>query len=235
MTIDSYEVVRLDESSWLIEDSFVRAFLFIGTKKALLVDTATGKGDIAALIKQLTNLPVILVNTHADEDHIGGNHGFTETYMHPSEFAYYSEKSKPHDAIARPLWEGENIDIGGRIFEVLLIPGHTPGSIALLDRANRILISGDSVSIRPIFVIGKGSSFEALHNSLRRLMEFSDSFDKIYPSHGPYPLGKEQIEKEIRCYELIKSEKLLGKAPPIPINAQMFMHDGAGFYLAENR
>lgn len=230
MKCDSYEVISIDASSWRIEDTMVRAFLFVGTERALLVDSTTGSGDLAAVVRTLTDLPVMLVNTHADEDHIGCNDQFPQAYLHPAEFAYYAEKRKPGSALPMPLQEGERIDLGGRSFEVILLPGHTYGSIALLDRANRILIAGDSISSRPVFIFGRMRSLEALQASLRRLKGWWDDFDTVYPSHGEFPIGKEQIDNELLCAEQLLRGELTPMEPPFPMPAKMFCSHNAGFY-----
>ena len=81
-----YEVIRINEHSWRIEENGVRMFLFVGTDKALLIDSGFGGGDLKAKVAKLTDLPIVLVNTHADGDHIRCNHQFDKAYMHPSEF-----------------------------------------------------------------------------------------------------------------------------------------------------
>ena len=40
---------------------------------------------------------------------------------------------------------GDEIDLGDRRFTVVDLPGHTPGSIGLIDHEERALISGDAV------------------------------------------------------------------------------------------
>lgn len=233
MKIDHYEVIQIDDAGWRIEDTIVRAFLFTGSEKALLVDSTTGSGDLAAVVGTLTSLPVMLVNTHADEDHIGCNHQFSQAYMHPSEFAYYAEMRRADAPPAHPLQDGERIDLGGRCFEVILIPGHTYGSIALLDRGSRILVAGDTVSSTPVFIFGRMRSLEALQVSLRRLKAMEDAFDTIYPSHGVFPVGKDQIENELQCAARLQRGELLPLEPPFPMPAKMFRSDGAGFYAFE--
>lgn len=230
MNLSGYEIIPIDENSWRIEDKIVRAFLFVGTERALLVDSTTGTGDLAAVVAQLTSLPVTLVNTHADDDHIGCNHQFSQTYMHPAEFAYYAEMRRPEYARAMPVQDGEVIDLGGRRFEVVLIPGHTYGSIALLDRENRILLAGDTVSSTPVFIFGRMRNLDAFLVSLHRLKQLSGCFDIIYPSHGVFPIGKEQIDNEILCGQQLLMGELTPMEPPFPIPAKMFRSHDAGFY-----
>lgn len=189
--MSNYQVVKLEESAWSIEEEGVRSFLFCGTKSAMLVDTGYGPGDLAGAVRGLTDLPVVLVNTHTDPDHVGCNMQFEAVHMHPAEYDRYSEYG--HAIRQIPLWEGAAIDIGGRVFEVILIPGHTPGSIVLLDRKNRVLISGDSIQAGRIYMFGKGRNLPAFVESLKKLSEIAGEIDIIYPSHGPMPLKADMI------------------------------------------
>jgi hydroxyacylglutathione hydrolase len=237
MKIDSYEVVQIDTKSWYIEDDIVRAFLFIGEKRALLVDTTNGSGNLKAVVESLTKLPVILVNTHADGDHIGCNWQFEETFMHPAEFAHYAIKSKEGDAIPKPILEGDIIDIGERQFEVIFTPGHTSGSIVLLDRKNRILIGGDTI-LEYMFIFGQFRNLRALISSLEHLKnKYWDAFETIYASHFAPQVDKELILRELACAKAHLEGKLEGVDPgPIPLEppdfrpAKMYQMDGAAFF-----
>jgi glyoxylase-like metal-dependent hydrolase (beta-lactamase superfamily II) len=162
----------------------VRSFLFLGDKEALLIDTCFGVGNFKAEVQSLTDLPLTVVYTHGDKDHVGAAKQFQKNRMHPCEFAYYADSIK--DVVAmEPLWEGEQIDIGTYHFEVILPPGHTPGSIMLLEADKRFLIGGDSVQRRgEIFMFGAGRSFEAFRASMGKLLKRVDEFDIVYASHN---------------------------------------------------
>jgi glyoxylase-like metal-dependent hydrolase (beta-lactamase superfamily II) len=56
----------------------VISYLVQGEERAALVDTGNGISDIKGLVEELTDLPVMVVNTHAHGDHIGMNHVFEE-------------------------------------------------------------------------------------------------------------------------------------------------------------
>ena len=215
-----YEVIQIDEKSWRIEENGVRSFFFTGTEKALLVDTGFGSGNIHEIVEELTDLPIMLVNTHADRDHIGCNKLFDKAYMHPSEFDRY------HQAVGRecavePIWE-QKIDIGGRCFEVILSPGHTPGSIVLLDSENKILVGGDSVQTGAIFMFGPGRNIDAYICSMKELSVLRDSFDTVYPSHGPFPVDANIIDELIASAELVRDGKITGKKPPHDLPADLY-------------
>lgn len=69
----------------------------------------------------------------------------------------------------RLLWEGTVIDLGFWKFEVILTPGHTPGSIMLLDREKRLLISGDTIQAGDIYMFGPEGTFPQLAEGAKAL------------------------------------------------------------------
>ena len=85
------------------------------------------------------------------------------------------------------------LDLGGRPLEVIELPGHTPGSIALLDRSRRALISGDPIQTGRIFMFGPGRDMRAYLTSLRKLQRRIGEFDAIWPAHGAFPVAPAQI------------------------------------------
>ena len=80
-----YKIIRMNENTWRIEDGGVRFFLLTGTEKALLVDSGMNVHNARDIATGLTDLPLSLLNTHADRDHIGSNEQFDMFYMHPDE------------------------------------------------------------------------------------------------------------------------------------------------------
>lgn len=228
---EDFNVIQIDDHTWRIEAGMVRAWLLTGEKKALLIDTTMTEGDLAGVVRSLTDLPLMVINTHADPDHISCNDQFETVYMHPADYELYKENAKAGYADPKPVEEGDRIDLGGRVFEVLHIPGHTPGSIALLDRENRTLISGDTVSANPVFMFGASRNTDDFRKSLLRLQSLSPEFDRIYTSHGPYCTDKSQIENELICLDECLQGKVSPEDPPFPMPAKMYRSHGAGFFL----
>lgn len=186
------EIIQMSKDTWRIEDSGVRFFLLAGEEKALLIDSGMNVHNADEIARQLVSLPVELLNTHGDRDHVGSNERFDHFYMHPAEASnYYNTQKKTGNM--RPVEHGDIIDLGNRPLEIILIPGHTPGSIAVLDVRNRVLFSGDSVQDGNIFMFGVQREFHAYMLSLKRLQEYGDRFDDVYPSHGSIPVKPELI------------------------------------------
>lgn len=232
MKMPPMQAVEICENAYRVEQGFVRCLLFVGTERALLVDTGFGGEDsLLQLIKTLTDKPVQLVVTHADPDHVGAVAEFDAVYMHKNEIPRYTGMVGTSGPEVHTLEDGEVIDIGGRRFEVLLLPGHTWGSIALLDRENRILIPGDLVSTMPIFLFGEDRDFDAYVASMKRLADLMPEFDAIYPSHGELPLSPVQIEKLLAAAEKLRAKELPPLEPPFPMPAKMYVYEGAGFYI----
>ena len=201
----------------------VRMFLFEGEDEALLVDAGFGGGDLKAFCATLTDKPVRrVVLTHADPDHTGCCGQFETVLLHPAEYDRCRNKNKLDFSAVRPLWEGEKLRIGARELEVLLIPGHTPGSIALLDRENRMLIGGDTVQNGGIFMFGEGRSLPAFVASIDKLLALGDVFDLCYASHGE-PTVPRDILPQLRQGALdVMAGKIPAQEPPRPMPCKFY-------------
>lgn len=73
----------------IYEPGGVYTTLIIGSKKALLIDTGYGYGDLKKAVEALTDLPLIVVNTHGHFDHAGGNYQFNSVYINKDELPTY--------------------------------------------------------------------------------------------------------------------------------------------------
>ena len=69
------------------------------------------------------------------------------------------------------LEDGDMVDCGDRAFEVLHLPGHSPGSIGLWESATGILFSGDAMYDGPLLDELDGSDVDAYIATMRRLRE----------------------------------------------------------------
>ncbi|MBQ3009207.1 MAG: MBL fold metallo-hydrolase [Oscillospiraceae bacterium] len=226
-----YATEKISEHFWVIHQQGVRCFLFEGEDMALLVDAGFG-GKLKEECEKLTDKPIHLILTHADGDHTGAAAQFGPVMMHPAEFAYCEMRSgKAVNAI--PVWEDDVIDIGTFRFEIILISGHTPGSIALLEREKRFIITGDTVGTEPVYMFNTGRNMPAYLAAVRKLKGMSEDFDVIYASHGKINPPKDILRQ--LC--VLAGEITNGKYPPakpapahMPETVKIYAKGDAAFY-----
>lgn len=222
------ECIRVNDNTWRFEDGHVRFFLLRGTERAALIDTGMNTPDAKKMAEQLTDLPLILINTHADPDHISGNCEFDEFYMSPAEEANYRAHGGQGKLI--PVCEGDVIDLGGRELRVIDLPGHTPGSIALLDESTRVLVSGDSVQNGDIFMFGELRNIDRYIESLRHLAVYDGLYDEIYGMHGSFPVYPDLIPKLLEGALQIREGKATGSSVEVfGRKVCLYKFDYAGF------
>jgi glyoxylase-like metal-dependent hydrolase (beta-lactamase superfamily II) len=149
-------------------------WLVIGSKASLLIDAGIGVAPLAPLVLRKSRGRLICLLTHSHYDHIGGAHEFAERYIHPDEagvlanptpeaclwrgwlrpesfrwppspnfrFDSYCVKPAPPTHLVA---DGEPIDLGDRRLEILHVPGHSPGLVAIFEAATRTLFTSDAL------------------------------------------------------------------------------------------
>ncbi len=203
------EIIQMNETTWRIEDGMVRMFLLTGTKEALLVDSGINTPNAKEIAESITDLPVKLINTHADGDHISGNEAFGEFYIHQSEEVNYRFRGKARTII--PVQQGDVLDLGDRPLEIIDLPGHTPGSIGILDVKNRVLIGGDSIQDGRIYMFGEQRNLPEYIASLERLSAYEGRFDTVYASHSSVSVKPDIIPKLIAGAKQILAGEAVGE------------------------
>jgi len=79
--------------------------------------------------------------------------------------------------------EGDMVDIGDRQFEILHLPGHSPGSIGLWEAKTGVLFSGDAIYDGPLLDELPGSDIEAYVATMKRLRQLPVSV--VHAGHDP--------------------------------------------------
>ena len=103
-----------------------------------------------------------------------------------------------------PVGDGHVFDLGGTRLEVIAVPGHTWGHIVLLDRAARVVYSGDAVNANTLMFLG-GTSIEEYRESLMHLWSFEADFDVLWGGHGGVSVPKRIVTEAIELCEEIMS------------------------------
>ncbi len=210
--MSNIRIEKIYDRSWaIVEEDRVTSYLFEGDEMALLIDSGWEISNMREVVEELTDKPVLLALSHADVDHISCNDQFKEIWMHPADYSFYHDLKKGRGKI-NALWDGDIIDLGGREFLVVHMPGHTMGSIAFLDMDNKVLAGGDGIQDGDLYMYGEQRSLLAHMHSLERLMdEFEDLIEKIYPSHSTFPIGPEIIPQLIDGIEKVLNDEIEGE------------------------
>lgn len=183
-------------------------------EKIALIDTGTGMDDSIekAVHKKLDGRKLdFVINTHAHFDHCGGNRRLNAKVLIHRDDArellsgrFYDTYKFFEDEVPlkfdQVLLDGDKIELGEGILEVIHTPGHTIGSISLLLKDEKILFSGDTLFTNGGF--GRtdlGGDGKMLLNSLERLEDVR--FDVLYPGHeGIAEDGKEHLKMALQVF-----------------------------------
>lgn len=204
-------VIPLAPWIYAIDQQMVRSFVLTGSREAVCLDAGAFPADYNAMIGRITPLPLKLVLTHGDPDHTANLTQFPEVLVHQAELPLPDCPSSGQ-AVFSPITEGTILDLGSHRLRVLELPGHTPGSIGLLEEREGILFSGDTVSWGPVYMFGSRRNSGAYLKSLRRLQDMArqGAFSRIFPCHNTCPIGTDAIGHLISCMEGILNGTLSG-------------------------
>jgi hydroxyacylglutathione hydrolase len=170
-------------------------------KSGVVIDPGGDLDDIKSAIAELGIKIEKIVLTHGHIDHAGGAAELKAALEVPVEGPHGADRflldnlAKQGSAYGIPaqpvtpdrwLEEGDTVDVAGHVFEVLHCPGHSPGSVVLVNRENKLIIMGDVLfrgSIgRTDFPYGDHA---ALINAITtKLLPLGDDFAFIC-GHGP--------------------------------------------------
>lgn len=210
-----------------VED--VKVYLIEGERDVAVLDTGMGVGDFAGLVGSLSAKSPRILQTHAHWDHFGASHHFADVLVHPAEadwlragfpaaryaaaFADGNVEREHLPAGFDPsgglpgreatgwLEDGQRIDLGKRILEVIHTPGHSSGGVSFLDRQARALFVDDLLYLGKMYIFFPDSDPVAFHESLRRVTDILDDVDTIYPAHGPSPVTTNEVREICAAYE----------------------------------
>ncbi len=238
-----FEIYKLNAMTYALAEpnhyEEVISYLITGTKRAVLFDTGMGIGDIHDEVTALTQLPIVVVNSHSHFDHIGGNHQFEEIWSFKNQFendriergytrsecmTYMTEGSYvnlpaafdlstfflPGVRITKYLHHGETIDLGGRILTVHSTPGETPGAISLSDDLFNILFVGDLLYPAPLWLHLDESDWSAFARSVDYLHGLREDIQYICPAHNEARVGPEFLSEVKQGIASINNDTIKG-------------------------
>ena len=217
---DDLTISVLEKNVWVIDaPGNVTMYLIEGENKAMLIDTGNTCEDLDKIVRSITQKPLLVVVTHAHPDHVGNLNYFDEIYLHPDETVLLKSYNTNYKGKVNYMSEGDIFDLGGKKIEVRLMPGHTSGSVILLDWATGCCYSGDAFGSGQVvwMQLQHHLPMTTYYESCKKMLELMDKgITKIYGGHFSQSkrnaLGKDYVQKMERLALLI----IEGKADPKP-------------------
>lgn len=211
-----FSVDRLDPATYALSEyghwEHTHQYLFIGRERAALVDSGLGVADIRAVVDALTDLPVLVLTTHAHWDHTGGHGRFAETAVHADDADWLAHglplplevirrdflkeplskvppaefdpaRYTPYTGAATHLLRDEQrIDLGGRVLTILHTPGHAPGHICIYEQASGYLATGDLLYEGELHAFYESTDPVAFRASIERIAALPH-VTRLLPGH----------------------------------------------------
>lgn len=196
-----------------------------GRDRDLLFDTGLGVVPLRRTVATLTERALVCVASHTHFDHIGGHHEFAERFVHEAEAMILADPRREwtladryaNDAMfdalppgwdtaayrvqaappTRLLKEGDELDLGDRVWQVIHTPGHSPGGIAIWEAKHGILLSGDIVYDGPLIDDTFHADLNDYETSLRRLAKLPVQI--VHGGHFP-SFGRTRFVQLIDTY-----------------------------------
>jgi glyoxylase-like metal-dependent hydrolase (beta-lactamase superfamily II) len=234
-----FEVYKIDSGVYAIYEPHqaeeVISYLIVGTKQAVLFDTGMGIGNIHDLVSRLTSRPIVVLNSHTHNDHVGGNWQFPFIFGMDTDFTRANAKGSREDAqselgpgmicgdlpknfnsaayatkpwkISLAVHDGFKINLGGRTVEILATPGHTPDAICLIDRANGLLFTGDTYYHAPIWLYRPETDLNAYVASVKRIAALEPQIRIVLGAHNIPVAEPSVLPKLVTAIEAVRNGK----------------------------
>ncbi len=219
----------------------VISWLILGKRRALLLDTGLGMRPIRPVVESLTSLPVMVLNSHTHYDHVGGNAEFESVLATTTPYTKANQQGFPNPELAgevsveafctghpagldpatwhtRPwrstgtVHDGCRSDLGDRRLEVLAVPGHTPDSLALLDRKVGLLWTGDTFYAAPIWLYVPETDLDAYQKSVERLVKLVPSLRRLLGAHNVAASSPSQLVALQTAIREVRAGRARGEA-----------------------
>ena len=196
LTIKSFEFSPIQENTYILYNEF---------NDCIIIDPGcyfdAEKEELVAYITDNKLTPKMLINTHCHLDHVFGNKFISEKYnltlkIHENEKAVLAFAptsglmyNMPFDNYKGEfilLSAGDTISLGKDVLKVLLVPGHSPGSLAFYCAEDKFVISGDALFKNSV---GRsdlpGGNHEQLIKSIKENLLALPDDTVVYSGHGP--------------------------------------------------
>lgn len=238
------EITKVLENVYVLKDrAGCCANLVVGKKKALLFDTGSGIDNLRETLQEITELPLLVINSHGHFDHIGGNCQFECVYLPLQDFSIlesYDTKTlnrwireltgdnvwpflaSPKEwKCIRPL-EFDCFDLGQMDCRIIPLKGHTAGSVGILIPSLKLLLSGDALTPVMCLNFQNHLSRKIQHETLKQIQSLE--FDHYLTSHHEKLFEKSLTKRMMRCIENSAGKKFHFYQYPQPPYAEGWIY-----------
>lgn len=193
----------------------------------LVIDAGMGLVPLRPVLNLPRTKPVVAVATHIHVDHVGALSEFETRVGHREEAAFFEDMADEHTLahlfraqpqavgrspngawslqrfqirpapLTRILDDGDMIETGDRSFRVLHLPGHSRGSIGLLDEKNGDFFTGDAIYRGQLIDDLPGSDVQAYRKTMQQLLQIE--FNQASCGHGE-PIDQNELRSIARAY-----------------------------------
>lgn len=252
-----YTLRELEHGIYRIGNSGVFMDLIVGSEQALLFDTGYGFGDLAGLVRTITDKPLIVVNSHGHVDHACGNAQFGGAYIHPDDLDLCREHNTPPFRMSEletaqvPLnfvmddylrlgtgelkltREGQVFDLGGMTMEIVHLPGHTAGSIGLWCPEKRLFWVGDAMNGFVWLFLPEAQPVSTYIRSLHKAADLP--FTHMIQSHEPEPVPKHKLWDYLDLAENLDFEEGTVVTAPLGFEGETRICTRMGLHYDDDR
>jgi len=204
---DYYTIFRIDDRTFAIGETRYWQnnfnYLIIGDEQAILFDAGPGLRDIRPVVASLTSLPVLFIPSHLHYDHIGNSVTFERVgiidvphlrnraagnRLVPEELEHYGgaeDIDAPTLHITDWLVPGSNVQLGGRVIDIVYTPGHTADSVSLVDAVSGYAFTGDFFVPHTNGVFFYGGKVGDYFQGISSLLSVATDETRVFGAHRP--------------------------------------------------
>lgn len=242
-------VTKITDDIWQFNEAnssgpYVDAYLICGTDRAIVVDSLQTLPDLYDQVRHITELPIDVIITHGHGDHAGESlKGFVDAgckvYMDMKDYAHLLDfgPTGVDEKWFNDCCDGMKFDLEKYCFTVISVPGHSAGSLVILDEKNKLMFSGDTIGSGAFWMqIPTALPIARFNLSLEKLYSMTKNIHGlfIYPGHRNQSAVQlnEQYVKDVRTITKgIMSGTMVGKHSILDFNGRHMEYNEISYGL----